>query len=67
MRRCTSCDQKPKLRQTGKSPPHTEWFCPICKVEYYVDEKGNLSKEKPFKWPTTIKSDKKVIWKAPGA
>ena len=53
MKRCTNCVQKPKLRQTGWSGTHPEWYCPVCKKEYYTEKDGSLTKERPFKWPGT--------------
>ena len=69
MKRCIDigCAQKPKLRPTGWSSPNQEWYCPVCKTKYYVDKEGDLTKDKPFKWPDPVKGKKEVIWKAPGA
>jgi len=52
MKRRCNCVQGAKLRQTGWSGDHPEWYCPVCKKEYYVEGDGSLTGERPFKWPT---------------
>ena len=47
------CSQKPELMHTGNSPDKPQWWCCVCKSEYYVDKEGSLTKDRPFKWPTT--------------
>jgi hypothetical protein len=55
------CPQRATLRQTGNSEGDTQWYCPVCKQEYYEDKDGKLSKERPFAWPKK-KSVQKKIW-----
>ena len=52
MKRRCNCVQRPKLKQTGWSGDHPEWYCPVCKKEYYVERDDSLTDERPFKWPT---------------
>jgi hypothetical protein len=52
MKRRCNCVQGPKLKPTGWSGDHPEWYCPVCKKEYYVERDGSLTGERPFKWPT---------------
>lgn len=51
-KRICDCVQRAQLRQTGWGKPHPEWYCPVCKQEYYVvNSTGELTKERPFEWP----------------
>jgi len=56
MKRKCKCVQGPKLKQTGWSGDHPEWYCPVCKKEYYVESDGSLAVERPFKWPAKKQS-----------
>ena len=51
MKQRCNCAQRPKLRQTGWSGTHPEWYCPVCKKVYYTEKDGLLTSERPFKWP----------------
>ena len=44
------CVQCPPLRQTGWSGDHPEWYCPVCKKEFYGTD-SHLTEDRPFKWP----------------
>ena len=52
MKQRCNCAQGPKLRQTGWSGDHPEWYCPVCKKKYYTEKDGLLTSERPFKWPS---------------
>jgi len=51
MKQRCNCAQGPELRQTGWSGTHPEWYCPVCKKEFYTEKDGVLTSERPFKWP----------------
>jgi len=42
-----NCSQHPELRSTGRSEGDPQWICPVCKVEFYERENGEISKTPP--------------------
>jgi hypothetical protein len=60
MKQRCNCTQEPKLRQTGWSGNHPEWYCPVCKKKYYTEKDGLLTSERPFKWPSKKVTGQKI-------
>jgi hypothetical protein len=48
IRKCNNCCQTPELRKTGWSGKWPEWYCPVCKAQYWVEDE-KLIKESS-KW-----------------
>ena len=42
---------------TGKSEGQAQWYCVVCKTEYYVDKDGSLLAERPCTWPVGVKAN----------
>ncbi len=57
MKQRCNCVQGAILRQTGWSGDHPEWYCPVCKKEYYVEKDGLITSERPFKKPIKQESN----------
>ena len=55
---CTKCAQHPELMHTGQGPNKPQWYCVVCKSEYYQNERGEIVKDRPFSWPVGVKANK---------
>ena len=54
---CKRCAQHPELCHTGQSPGNPQWYCIVCKTEYYQDKDGKLLIDRPFSWPVGAKGN----------
>ena len=65
---CNQCCYRSELRQTGwGGPDHPEWYCPSCKVNYWVNKDGKLTpidpdppKNLPENWKLPVKKGKQL-------
>jgi hypothetical protein len=59
-KRCNNwhCSQKAVLRPTGYSADKPQWYCIVCKTEYFDDGHGGIATDIQFEWKVTPKEYK---------